>query len=260
MRLIHRRTVFALVLALAGSGCASSGAGPASIEEDTRIAVARRNIGIDHLANGRAPMAIRELRVAYDLNPADPVTLHWLGEAYRRRGLFDKALEHFLKAVARIPDDPDLRLNLAGLYVQLERYPEAIEQYQILIDDPTFSAPWKAYSNKGWAELQQGQVQEARLSLEEALAYRPTYWRARLNLGILDIQEGHKLQAIVNFEKVLERNVGPSAEAETHYRLGETYVSMGRRDKAVEYFMLAAERAPYERWGRESEEYLKRLH
>ena len=169
MRAIHRRTVFALVLALAGSGCASSGAGPASIEEDIRIAVARRNIGIDHLANGRAPMAIRELRVAHDLNPEDPVTLHWLGEAYRRRGLFDQALEHFLKAVARIPDDPDLRLNLAGLYVQLERYPEAIEQYQILIDllgplegvfeqglggTPAGPGPGSAPQSRGGARLQ----------------------------------------------------------------------------------------------------------
>ena len=260
MRSIPRRTVFALVLALAGTGCASSGGGSALTEGDARIAVAKRNVGIDHLASGRTPMAIRELRVAHDLNPEDPVTIHWLGEAYRRRGLFDKALENFLKAVDQIPDDPDLHLNLAGLYVQLKRYPEAIEQYQILIDDPTFSAPWRAYSNKGWAELQLGHTQEARDSLEEALAYRPTYWPARLNLGILDKQEGRDLQAIVNFERVLERKVGRSAEAETHYRLGETYVSMGRRDKAVHYFRLAAERAPYERWGRESEEYLKLLH
>jgi len=260
MHSLHRGTVFALLLALAGTGCLTAGGDRASVEDNARVAVAKRNVGIDHLANGRTPMAIRELRLAHDLNPEDPVTTHWLGEAYRRRGLFDKALEHFLEAVEQLPDDPDLHLNLAGLYVQLKRYPEAIEQYQALIDDPTFAAPWKAYSNKGWAELQLGHVLEARGSFEEALAYKPTYWPARLNLGILDNQEGRKMQAIVNFERVLERKVGVSAEAETHYRLGETYVSLGRRDRAVEYFKLAAERAPYDRWGRESEEYLKLLH
>ena len=260
MYAIHRQIAFALLLVLAGSGCASSGAAPTLTREDAGIALAKRNVGIDYLSSGRTPMAIRELQFSRDMNPEDPVTIHWLGEAYRRRGLLDKALESFLLAVEQIPDDSALRLNLGGLYVQLKRYPEAIEQFQFLIDDPTFGAPWQAYSNKGWAQLQLGHTREARLSFEDALAFRPTYWPARLNLGILDNQEGRRLQAIVNFEKVLERKLGKSAEAETHYRLGETYVSMGRRDKAVEYFMLAAEGAPYGHWGRESEEYLKLLH
>jgi Tfp pilus assembly protein PilF len=260
MHSIDRQTVFALVLALAGAGCASLGGAPALTQRDLRIAVAKRNVGIDYLGSGRTPMAIRELRLALELNPEDPVTIHWLGEAYRRRGLLDRALEHFLKAADQIPEDPDLCLNLAGLYMQLKRYPEAIEQSQILIDDPTFSAPWKAYTNKGWAELQLGHTQDARSNFEEALAYRPTYWPARLNLGILDSREGRELQAIANFERVLERKLGRSAEAETNYRIGETYVSLGRRSKAVQYFKLAAERAPYGRWGRDSEEYLKLLH
>lgn len=249
-----------LPLALAIAGCATPGPTPEEHEQDLRIALAKRNVGLDHLANGRTPMAIRELQLAYELNPEDPVTIHWLGEAYRRRGLLDKALEHFEIARKMNPSDPDLLLNLAGLYIQLKRFPEAIEASQVLIDDPTFAAPWKAYTNRGWAELQLGHTSQARSCLDEALAFRPNYWPARLNLGILELQEGHKLQAIVNFEKVLERDVGRSAEAETNYRLGEAYVSLGRRDKAVGYFKLAAERAPYERWGKQSEEYLKLLY
>ena len=249
-----------LPLAIASAGCATPAATPEEHAVDLRIAVAKRNVGLDHLANGRTPMAIRELQRAYEINPEDPVTIGWLGEAYRRRGLLDKALEYFEMARKMSPEDPDLLLNLAGLYIQLKRFPEAIDASQVLIDDPTFAAPWKAYTNRGWAELQLGHVTEARSCLEEALAFRPNYWPARLNMGILELQEGRKLQAIVNFEKVLERNVGPSAEAETNYRLGEAYVSLGRRDKAVEYFKLAAERAPYERWGKQSEEYLKLLY
>ena len=259
MHSIHRRTAFAICLALVAAGCASSGGKLALSEQDLRIAVAKRNVGIDYLANGRTPMAIRELQFAYELNSEDAVTTHWLGEAYRRRGLLENALEYFLMALEGIPEDSALHLNLGGLYVQLKRYPEAIEQSQILIDDPTFAAPWTAYSNRGWAELQLGHVVEARRSFEEALAFRPTYWPARLNLGILDNQEGRQLQAIVNFEMVLERKLRKSAESETQYRLGATYISLGRRDKAVEYFELAAKGAPYGRWGRDSEEYLKLL-
>ena len=48
MHSIHRQTVFALVLALAGAGCASSG-GPVLTQRDARIALAKRNVGIDYL-------------------------------------------------------------------------------------------------------------------------------------------------------------------------------------------------------------------
>lgn len=258
-----RSPLLALVvlLAVVGGGCASTPAvSPEQQEVDLRIAVAKRNVGVDHLANGRTPMAIRELQLAFEINPDDPQTVLWLGEAYRRRGLLDQALEQMLLAQEMEPANHDLLLNLTGLYVQLKRFPDAIQTSQTLIDDPTFPAPWKAFTNRGWAQLQLGYTAEARASFEEALAFQPRYWPARLNLGILDAREGRRLQAIVNFEKVLERNIGRSAEAETNYRLGEAYVSLGRRDKALHYFKVAAEKAPYERWGQQSEEYLKLLH
>ncbi len=262
-RSIPRRTALlaGLVVFALGSGCASTPqSDPEQYATDLRIAHAKRNVGVDHLANGRTPLAIRELQFAYELNPDDPKTVQWLGEAYRRRGLLDKALEHMLIAREMDPADHAMLLNLTGLYVQLKRFPDAIEVSQVLIDDPTFSAPWQAYTNKGWALLQLNQFAEARANFEEALAFQPRYWPARLNLGILDANEGRGLQAIVNFEKVLERNIGKNAEAETNYRLGEAYVSLGRRDKALEYFKVAAETAPYHRWGQQSQEYLKLLH
>jgi type IV pilus assembly protein PilF len=259
---IHRLLLVAIAAgALTNAGCATTpDVDPEQHASDLRIALAKRNVGVDHLANGRTPLAIRDLQFSYELNPEDPDTVQWLGEAYRRRGLLDKALEFMLRARAMDPADHDMLLNLTGLYVQLKRFTDAIEVSQVLIDDPTFPAPWQAFTNRGWAELQLGHTQEARASFEEALAFQPRYWPARLNLGILDAQEGRRLQAIVNFEKVLERNIGESAQAETNYRLGEAYVSLGRRDKALEYFKVAAEKAPYNRWGQQSQEYLKLLH
>jgi type IV pilus assembly protein PilF len=256
----RRCFVLLCLLLVAGSGCASTAVDPEQRAADIRIAVAKRNVGVDYLAKGRTPMAIRELQFSFDLNPDDALTVLWLGEAYRRRGLLDKALEHMLLAREMDPTDHDMLLNLTGIFVQLKRFPEAIETSQVLIEDPTFAGPWKAFTNRGWAELQLGHTSEARASFEEALAFQPRYWPARLNLGILDAKQGRGLQAVANFERVLERNVGRSVEAETNYRLGEAYVSLGRRGKALSYFKIAAERAPYERWGQQSQEYLKLLH
>jgi len=247
------------LLLAAALGCAG---GPTAEERerDLRVGLARRDVGIDYLANGRTPMAIRELQHSHLLAPDDPVTIHWLGEAYRRRGLLDKALANMVLALEMDPSAQELRMNLAGLHIQLKQYPEAIEQAQILIDDPTFASPWRAYTNRGWAQLQLGLLSDARSSFEEALAFKDDFWPARLDLGILEAESGRELAAIVNFERVLEReNLGVSAESEATYRLGQAYVKMGQRNKALKYFKRAAERMPVGYWGEQSEEYLKLL-
>ncbi len=246
-------------LSLEAAGCVL---GPSAQERERglRIARARRDVGLDALVKGRTPLAIRELQLAHELDMDDPVTIHWLGEAYRRRGLLDKGLERFLQALELAPEDQQLRLNLAGLYIQLERYSEAIEQSQFLIDDPTFPSPWQAFTNRGWAEFQLGQLDAANASLVEALAFRRTYWPARLNLGIVEAERGQPLDAIVNFEQVLERNIGEAATSEVNYHLGQAYVRMGRRDRAAEYFKRSASSAPYGRWAEQSAAVLKHLH
>ncbi len=242
-------------LMLGTGGCASAPTG-----QDLRVARARRNVGIDYLAKGRTPLAIRELQNAQKLVSDDPITIHWLGEAYRRHGLLDKALDYFLRSIELDPEAHGVRLNLAGLYIQRELYAEAIEQCQALIDDPTFVSPWQAYTNRGWAELQLGQLDAAHDSLLEALVFRRSYWPAQLNLGILEARRGQPMDAIANFEQVLERNIGEAATSEVNYHLGEVYARMGRRQKAVGFFMTSASAAPYGRWAEQSAEYLKRLH
>jgi tetratricopeptide (TPR) repeat protein len=247
------------ILLLLASGCAS---GPTleERERDLRIGKARRDVGIDYLSHGRTPLAIRELQHSHLLAPNDPVTVHWLGEAYRRRGLLDKALAHMIEAVELDPEAQELRLNLAGLYMQLKQYPEAIVHSQVLIDDPTFASPWRALTNRGWAEFQLGQISDARASFDEALAFKNDYWPARLNLGIVEAESGRSLAAIVNFEQVLERKtLNQNAESEATYRLGQAYVTMGQHGKALEYFKRSAERLPLGHWAQQSEEYLKLL-
>lgn len=224
-----------------------------------RQAEATRNVGVDHLSGGRTAMAIRELTHARDLNPEDPVTLLWLGEAYRRKGRLEEAETHLRRSLEIDPEAQQTRLNLSGLYIHMERYEQAIEQAQVLVDDPTFPAPWRALANRGWAQLKLGRNGAARASFEEALDYRPHYWRAHLNLGILDVMEGHRRDAIDRFQRVLEIQPGYGAQAEAYYRLGEIYVSLGRRNEAVEHFEVALERSPHGRWGKQSREYLELL-
>ncbi len=245
------------------SGCAST---PSTQAQDEKgMASATRDVGIDHLSQGRTAMAIRKLREAQALDPSDPVTHLSLGEAYRRKGLLEQAEKELIQAL-RLGDNPtdfnyqETLLNLSVLYIQMNRYEDSIERSQSLVVDPTFSSPWRALTNKGWAEFKLGRFGAARASFEEALDFHPRYAPAHLNLGIVDQKERLFLPALSHYEQAVEAGrMAPSAVAEANYRMAEVYVSLGNRGKAIEHFNVALERSPYGPWGEQSRSYLELL-
>lgn len=213
------------------------------------------DLGVDYLRNGNPAMAVRELQAALAIDPNHARIHHALAEAYRVTGRFPEAEAHLQRAVQLEPSYQGARLSLSALYIQMDRYEEAIQESQPLVADPTFPGPWRALTNVGWAQIKLGRDDEARKSLEEALTMRPGYWPALLNLGILDSKEGRRQEALEKFTRVLESKPGASAEAETNYRLAEIYVSMGDRTRALEHLAVVIEGQPSSDWGRRSREY-----
>jgi tetratricopeptide (TPR) repeat protein len=226
---------------------------------DVREARAHQSVGIAYLREGRVALAIRELQVAERLNPYDGYIQLGLAEAYRLNGRLKDAELHVVRALDVDPNFQAARLTLSGLYVQMGRYQDAITQARILADDPTFPDPWAALTNLGFAQLELGQLEDARKSLELAIQYEDRYWRAHLDLGILEVKEGKKLDALNEFERVLALKPGPLAAAEANYRIAEIYISLGNRDRAVQHLVAASSSQPSGPWGKRSEEYLKRL-
>ena len=231
-RLTGQVATLLAAIALVG-GCATSGdvAQDRPSAADESRARAHQSVGANHLREGRLPLAIRELRASEALNPGDRWTQLTLAEAYRMKGLNADAERHLHKALEIDPTFQDARLTLSGLYIQTDRYREAIEEAQILIDDPTFPQPWTALTNKGWALLRLERRAEAREALVAAIEYNERYWRAQLNLGILDSEEGKRIDAIERFERVIEL-AGPLGNAEANYRIAEIYISLGLTDEA----------------------------
>jgi len=254
----------ALIVTVSTVGCSIR---TVSLEAPPTVteAKAKRDLGADYLSSRRTGMAIRELRASLDLDPTDPETHLWMGEAYRRKGKTDRA-EGFLKrsvALARSQkEDRTLQesmLTLSAMLSQVGRYEEALEYCEPLTDDPTVSAPWRPLNNCGWAFMQLGRLDEARGRFVEALDYFPRFGPALMNLGILESKQGHRLKAVGYFERALDARLGGAGIAETNYRLGELYVALGQRQKAVVYFQAAADRAPMLEWGTQSQAYLDLL-
>jgi tetratricopeptide (TPR) repeat protein len=233
---------------------------------EVKMSHAKRDLGVDYLSSRRTGMAIRELRASMELDPMDPQTHLWLGEAYRRKGRAEEA-EAYLKSAIEIAVDikdtrseQEARLNLSGLFSQMGRYEEALPHCDLIAKDPTFSSPWRPLTNCGWSLMQLGRYNEARAHFVEALDFYPRFGPALLNLGILEAKEGHKMAAITTLGKAISSNrLGGLGIAEAHYRLGEVYMELGRRDKAIVEFTAAADKAPNADWGSQSQAYLDLL-
>ena len=249
----------AMLLALAAAlSCTTTPDVETAFAQDKK-ARAHYNAGIEQMRQGKIALGIRELRTALQIAPEDP-WIHWaLAEAYRRKGRIDDAESHLLTALEIRPEFQQARLNLSALYVQVGRYQEAIVLTDQLLDDPTFPVPWKALTNRGWALYELGQSREARDSFEEALEYNEKHWRSFLALGILDEEAGDRVEALERFEHVIALEPGPLAEAEANYRIGEIYIALGNRDRAVQHLTAATAKEPNGQWGKRSEDYLRRL-
>lgn len=261
-----RRALVAGLLILIASGCAMV----QTPNEDTSIvsnARARRDLGIDYLSSRRTALAIRELRASLEGDPSDPETHLWLGEAYRRKGQTKEALAAFEEAAERaartknIQVEQDARLNLSALFSQMGKYELALDHCEALSVDPTFSSPWRPLTNCGWALLQLGRLDEARTHLTNALEFFPRYGPALLNLGILETKSNHPLAAVTALEKAIASGrLSSSGRSEANFRLGEIFVSLGDREKAIARFRAAVETGPTLAWGSQSQAYLDLLH
>jgi tetratricopeptide (TPR) repeat protein len=243
---------------LLGIGCANSTRGT---EEALRLRRAKShfNLGLDYIRNDRVALGLRELLAAESFDPQNPRIHEELANAYWMRGKPVEAEQHCLRTLEIDPTYHEARLNLSRLYIQLNRYEESLAHTSILADDATFSGPWRALANKGFAEYRLGHVEEARRSLELGFEYREDYWPTLLYLGMLEVEEGRRLEGLSLFRQVLEQEPGLEFEAEVNSRIGEIYIALGQRERAIRHLKTAVVQTPGGPWGVKSEEYLTLL-
>ncbi len=246
------------LIAAAALGCATPG-GPAPEQDPARRARVHYDLGVDHLRSGRPEMAIVELERALALRPGDAWTHVALAEAYRQKEHRGKAEQHLREALRIAPGHQPARLNLSALYIEMNRFEEAIAEAERLVADPTFPAPWRALTNLGWAQFKLGRLAEARTTFQRALDRNPQYWPALLDLGILESDAGNRMRALELFRQVVEISTVPSARAEANYRIAEVFIALGNRERAIPHLSAAAEQLPESEWGRKSEAYLEIL-
>lgn len=170
-------------------------------------ASARMQVGLGIALYSRTHYAeaINAFCRAIDLNPDDPRPYQFLGRVYDVSPLQASAVT-----------------NRFARYARLEPHnPQALYYYALSL--------WKASRNANGATS----VPKIQALLEAAVAAKPLFASARVQLGILYAQEHRYKDAITEYSQALRENPGL---ADAHYHLGEALVRTGHAAEARREF------------------------
>ncbi len=86
---------------------------------------------------------INEAQEAANRNPRDVQNWLRLSEAHRQAEMYDRALDAYKRAIAIVPNDLRMHVNLASLMLESGDADGAIARYRMIVDrDPSFADAW----------------------------------------------------------------------------------------------------------------------
>ncbi|HEU0369210.1 MAG TPA: FG-GAP-like repeat-containing protein, partial [Candidatus Acidoferrum sp.] len=100
-----------------------------ALAADSHFAIALLNLGISHLSQQQLDPARQALEQAARLLPNDPYVWYNLGLVYKDTGEPEKGIDAFLH-VTKLSPEADAHYFLGYLYSQLQRYDEAVAEFQ----------------------------------------------------------------------------------------------------------------------------------
>ena len=150
------------------------------------------------------------------------------GNGYLEKGDATNAINIYLEAVKLVPENIDVRLNLANAYLLANDSSKVIEQCQQAIAIDHNSAA--AYYLMGCACLRLNQAEKAVQSFQQSKQIDPAVTALDFQLGLAEAALGHVQDAIAQFETVIRFDPEhPSA----HYQLSQLYQREGRAADAA---------------------------
>lgn len=189
---------------------------------------------------GKAEKAREWMASAVSAAPNRPEIHQAEARLYADQGNLDIAATRYRKAISTFPDNSQLRLDLANLYLEKIRKPgEAINVLRDLISrNPNFAAGHLAL---GLAFSADGKLDESIRALSDAAkldSSNPFIFHA---LGLLALRQGAPDRALDAFDKALALRADFAGAA---IGRGDALAALGKTDKAIEAYQRAARLSP----------------
>nr|WP_034587242.1 type IV pilus biogenesis/stability protein PilW [Acinetobacter sp. HR7] len=161
---------------LALTACQTVDAGKKDPEKAIKV---RTQLAVEYLKTGDLDSAKRALDEALKINSRDAQANMMMGVLLQQEGSkanLEKAESYFKKAISAEPKNAQARNNYGTYLYQLERYNDAIEQFEIAGATLGYDQRYRALENLGRIYLKKGDLVNAEKSFKQALqANRDSY-------------------------------------------------------------------------------------
>lgn len=219
--------IAAVVVAAVAVACKHT---PSAKEQER--AVIHHDLGVQHQQSQDIQAAYKEFDTATKLDPYFP-------EAWNAKGILlhlsfrrpDEAIEAYKKAIALRPTFTDAKVNLANVYLDQQRYDEAIKLYEDALNDISYFRQDFASGNLGWALYKKGEVEKGIGYIRAAVTHNPKFCLGYRNLGEILDKQGKTAEACGEYQKYKE---ACSDRADAYYRQGLCQAKLGNVDAARE--------------------------
>jgi tetratricopeptide (TPR) repeat protein/SAM-dependent methyltransferase len=175
-------------------------------------------LGVLAIQTGRHELAVELIGKAIAVNDKVADFHNNMGEALRRMGKLERAVDHFTKAVDLEPKFLEAQQNLAhgclalGLALRERgRLDDALAQFRRAVALKQDHA--EAHNNLGNALREAGRLAPAAAALSRAIELKPDYAFAHHNLGLVEFARGRPDQALRLARQALALGVGKEAKA-----------------------------------------------
>jgi type IV pilus assembly protein PilF len=202
------RTAIALSVMMAGlvvglAACTSTTDKPFSTPEPVRAAEINLEIGIDYLRKGNLVQAKEKIDRAVEQDPRNAKAQITAGMLYDRLGQAGKADGHFAKALQLEPDNPEIQNNYGAYLCQKGRYDRGEKLALQAAGNPLYRTPEAAYLNAANCASNGGDLKRSEENLRKALAVRPKFADALMQMAQLEYKQTNYLAARGFLERYL---------------------------------------------------------
>lgn len=161
----------------------------------------------DYLDADSLPEAEEALREALRIEPGNPgngMLLLNLGTIQRRQGKLKEAEESYTIGLAFLPNNLTLLNSRAQLFAEMEKYPEAINDYtEVIYHEPENE---DAYYERALCKLMNQDTLGARLDLEQIDRVNPNSAKSRLGMAYVYKAQQMWREASELYDALIERN------------------------------------------------------
>lgn len=212
------------------SGCSSAEVEQKKLQDKADF---RYKLALGYFQARNIDLAIRELIQSFEYQQNHPDSRYLYGFILFGRKQYEEAAQNLRAALVARPRFFAARNHLGVTYMALERWQEAVEIMMPLLKEPTYTTPYLAHNNIGWAHLKHGDLRKAERHLRMSVFINAKFCQGHRNLGLLAVEQRDLSAAVSHMEEAIKRC--PKV-AEFQFQLGEVLAASGLASRAEAAF------------------------